>query len=69
VRQDSGERIVIRDADLKGERHSYCRLLHPTMSGAAEVAFGNRFHGGPAREFPIEPDRFRAGGGGLKWRS
>ena len=109
MRQDSGERIVIRDADLKGERHSYCRLLQPTMNGAAEVALVNRFHKGPSRvlyffhfqanrfltllthllidlilnglevgckifrrdifdhiQFPIV---FRAGGGGLRWRS
>ncbi len=42
----SGDIVLVQDADLEYDPVDYPRLLHPILSGRADVVFGSRFKGG-----------------------
>jgi glycosyltransferase involved in cell wall biosynthesis len=46
----TGEVIVIQDADLEYDPRDYPKLLQPIEEGRADVVYGSRFIGGPARK-------------------
>jgi glycosyltransferase involved in cell wall biosynthesis len=41
-----GDLVLIQDADLEYDPQDYPRLLHPILSGRADVVYGSRFLGG-----------------------
>ena len=41
----TGNIVVIQDADLEYDPEDLPRLIHPIVSGKADVVYGNRFHG------------------------
>jgi glycosyltransferase involved in cell wall biosynthesis len=45
-----GEVMVIQDADLEYDPRDYPKLLQPIEEGRADVVYGSRFIGGPARK-------------------
>jgi len=49
-RNASGEVFVIQDADLEYDPRDYAKLLQPIEEGRADVVYGSRFTGGPARK-------------------
>ncbi len=46
----TGEVLVIQDADLEYDPRDYPKLLQPIEEGRADVVYGSRFIGGPARK-------------------
>lgn len=46
----TGEVMVIQDADLEYDPRDYPKLLQPIEEGRADVVYGSRFLGGPARK-------------------
>jgi glycosyltransferase involved in cell wall biosynthesis len=46
----TGDVVVIQDADLEYDPRDYPRLLQPIEEGRADVVYGSRFIGGPARK-------------------
>lgn len=44
-----GEIVVIQDADLEYDPRDYPKLIQPIREGRADVVYGSRFLGGPAR--------------------
>lgn len=46
----TGEVFVIQDADLEYDPRDYPKLLQPIEEGRADVVYGSRFIGGPARK-------------------
>ncbi len=46
----TGEVLIIQDADLEYDPRDYPRLLQPIEEGRADVVYGSRFIGGPARK-------------------
>jgi len=46
----SGEVMIIQDADLEYDPRDYPKLLQPIEEGRADVVYGSRFIGGPARK-------------------
>lgn len=45
-----GEVLVIQDADLEYDPRDYPKLIQPIREGRADVVYGSRFIGGPARK-------------------
>jgi glycosyltransferase involved in cell wall biosynthesis len=45
-----GEMMVIQDADLEYDPRDYPKLIQPILEGRADVVYGSRFLGGPARK-------------------
>jgi glycosyltransferase involved in cell wall biosynthesis len=45
----AGDVILVQDADLEYDPADYPRLLLPLIDGRADVVYGSRFLGGPAR--------------------
>jgi glycosyltransferase involved in cell wall biosynthesis len=45
-----GDIYVIQDADLEYDPRDYPKLLQPIKEGRADVVYGSRFLGGPARK-------------------
>jgi glycosyltransferase involved in cell wall biosynthesis len=45
-----GDVYVIQDADLEYDPRDYPKLLQPIKEGRADVVYGSRFLGGPARK-------------------
>jgi len=46
----TGDVIVIQDADLEYDPRDYPKLIQPIQEGRADVVYGSRFIGGPARK-------------------
>jgi glycosyltransferase involved in cell wall biosynthesis len=46
----TGDVMVIQDADLEYDPRDYPKLLQPIEEGRADVVYGSRFIGGPARK-------------------
>lgn len=46
----TGDVLVIQDADLEYDPRDYPKLLQPIEEGRADVVYGSRFIGGPARK-------------------
>jgi glycosyltransferase involved in cell wall biosynthesis len=46
----TGEIFLIQDADLEYDPRDYPKLLQPIREGRADVVYGSRFIGGPARK-------------------
>ena len=46
----SGDIVVIQDADLEYDPRDYPKLVQPIEEGRADVVYGSRFIGGPARK-------------------
>ncbi|MBN1311450.1 MAG: glycosyltransferase family 2 protein [Anaerolineae bacterium] len=46
----AGEVVIIQDADLEYDPRDYPKLLQPIEEGRADVVYGSRFIGGPARK-------------------
>jgi glycosyltransferase involved in cell wall biosynthesis len=46
----SGDVFIIQDADLEYDPRDYPKLLQPIEEGRADVVYGSRFLGGPARK-------------------
>lgn len=50
ITEATGEVMVIQDADLEYDPRDYPKLLQPIEEGRADVVYGSRFLGGPARK-------------------
>jgi glycosyltransferase involved in cell wall biosynthesis len=46
----TGDVLVIQDADLEYDPRDYPKLIQPIEEGRADVVYGSRFIGGPARK-------------------
>src|SRR5580700_7890671 len=45
----TGDIVLVQDADLEYDPKDYGKLLEPIFDGKADVVYGSRFLGGPAR--------------------
>lgn len=46
----TGDVLIIQDADLEYDPRDYPKLIQPIEEGRADVVYGSRFIGGPARK-------------------
>ncbi len=46
----TGDILIIQDADLEYDPRDYPKLIQPIEEGRADVVYGSRFIGGPARK-------------------
>lgn len=45
----TGDIVIVQDADLEYNANEYPILIRPILDGVADVVYGSRFAGGPAR--------------------
>ncbi len=45
----TGDIVIVQDADLEYDPNEYPILIQPILDGMADVVYGSRFAGGPAR--------------------
>src|SRR5262249_14247812 len=50
IKEANGEVMVIQDADLEYDPRDYPKLIQPIKENRADVVYGSRFIGGPARK-------------------
>ena len=50
IQASEGEILLIQDADLEYDPRDYSKLIKPIEEGRADVVYGSRFIGGPARK-------------------
>ncbi len=49
LQQASGDIMLVQDADLEYDPRDYLALLQPILEQRAQVVYGSRFRGGPAK--------------------